>query len=258
MEQHIYTGFHAVEEQVRRAAERRTPVAMQLYYSKIGPRIKKILALAGGAGISARQVAEAELDAICAALPPSAQDHRGLVLSVQGKAEPSGSLVQLERWLGRVPQNATVLMLDAITDPHNIGAIMRSCDQFGVDLLVAGASRTTGNLTQNETIARTSAGASAWVPVAVVPNLVRAALQLKQAGFWLYGADSGGASLAQVSFAPLSCIVVGSEGNGIARLLGEQCDTIVSIPTCGKIDSLNVSVATGILLYERSKSLCRK
>ena len=74
---------------------------------------------------------------------------------------------------------------------------------------------------------------------------------LKQAGFWIYGADAGGQTLQDISFAKRTCFVMGSEGNGISRLLGEQCDSVVSIPTCGKIDSLNVSVAAGVLLYER-------
>jgi 23S rRNA (guanosine2251-2'-O)-methyltransferase len=143
-----------------------------------------------------------------------------------------------------------VVFLDSITDPHNVGAILRSCDQFGASLVVMPSRHSASDFSDNEIIARSSAGASAYVPVAIVPNLVRAAQSLKEAGFWLYGADAGGESVQKVSFADKSVIVMGSEGSGIAKLLEEQCDTIVSIPTCGKIDSLNVSVAAGILLYE--------
>ena len=107
----------------------------------------------------------------------------------------------------------------------------------------------------NDVIARSSAGASAWVPVAVVNNLVRAVEQLKAAGFWVYGADAGGETCGKVDFAQKSVIVMGSEGTGMAQLLEKQCDTIVSIPTCGKIDSLNVSVAAGVLLFERFRRL---
>ena len=106
-------------------------------------------------------------------------------------------------------------------------------------------------ITDNEIIARTSAGASTWVPVSVVSNLVRSVQLMKEKGFWVYGADAGGTSVKDNSFAEKTCIIMGSEGSGIARLLKEQCDSIVSIPTCGKIDSLNVSVAAGVLLYER-------
>ena len=106
------------------------------------------------------------------------------------------------------------------------------------------------DINNNEIIARASAGASSWVDVAKVPNLVRAVQILKSAGFWIYGADAGGTTLSKIKFPKKTCIIMGSEGSGIARLLQEQCDEIVSIPTCGKIDSLNVSVAAGVLLYE--------
>ena len=144
-------------------------------------------------------------------------------------------------------------MLDGVTDPHNIGAILRSCDQFGANLLIVPERNSTSQIQNNETIARTSAGSSAWVPLAVVTNLVRAVQILKEAGFWIYGADAGGSSLQNTKFAQKSCIIMGSEGNGMTKLLARQCDSIVSIPTCGKIDSLNVSVAAGVLLYERHR-----
>ena len=83
---------------------------------------------------------------------------------------------------------------------------------------------------------------------------MRAAEQLKDAGFWLYGADAGGEDITGLSFAQKSAIIMGSEGSGIDSLLQKNCDTIVSIPTCGKIDSLNVSVAAGVLLYEVYRS----
>ena len=82
---------------------------------------------------------------------------------------------------------------------------------------------------------------------------MRATEQLKQAGFWIYGADAGGENCRKINFPAKSVLIMGSEGTGMAALLEKQCDTIVSIPTCGKIDSLNVSVAAGVLLYELSK-----
>ena len=103
---------------------------------------------------------------------------------------------------------------------------------------------------ENDVIARSSAGASAWVPVAIVNNLVRVVEKLKEAGFWVYGADAGGQTCGKIEFASKTVLIMGSEGQGISQLLEKQCDSIVSIPTCGKIDSLNVSVATGVLLYE--------
>jgi len=140
-----------------------------------------------------------------------------------------------------------VLILDSITDPHNVGAIIRSADQFEVSLVILPDHR---GASDPEIIARSSAGAASWVPVVRVPNLVRAAEQLKTAGFWIFGADAGGTTARDLEIPEKTVLIMGSEGTGISRLLRESCDAIVSIPTRGKLDSLNVSVAAGILLYE--------
>lgn len=247
----IYTGFHAVEERVRRCSQEKTGATLNLFYSKAGPRIKKILSLAKEAQIPCAQVSSEELDSMVQNLPEAAQDHRGIVLSVQGEKAKAQNLVQLDQWLSCVKEEATVVLLDSVTDPHNVGAVLRSCDQFAASLLILPERRGMNDIQNNEIVARSSAGASAWVCTAVVSNLVRAVESLKEAGFWIYGADAGGKPLQDISFAKKTCIVMGSEGSGISRLLGEQCDSVVSIPTCGKIDSLNVSVAAGVLLYER-------
>ena len=254
MSNHIITGFHAVEERVRRAAEQGKADGLSLSYSKIGPRVKKILELAKKANIPTHSVDGKALDSLVQSLPETARDHRGIVLVVAGESSEAQNKVDFDQWIAaaqKSDERKTVLILDSITDPHNVGAILRSCDQFGADLVVMPQRRGANDFEDNEIIARASAGSAAWVPVAVVTNLVRAAQQLKDAGFWLYGADAGGESVQKLQFAQKTAIVMGSEGNGIARLLSEQCDTVVSIPTCGKIDSLNVSVAAGVLLYER-------
>ena len=244
------SGFHAVEERVRAALENQDVAAkMQIHFSKPGPRVKKILDLAKSAGIKCGEVDKKALDQMAA-------DNRGIVLEIQGQEKTSGNLVDFDAWLeqfsARVDESkrTTVVILDSVTDPHNVGAILRSADQFGAALVILPERRGANDIAQNEVIARSSAGAASWVPVSVVTNLVRAAGQLKDAGFWIYGADAGGVQVQDGTFAQNSVLIMGSEGNGIARLLKEQCDTIVSIPTCGRIDSLNVSVAAGVLLYE--------
>lgn len=251
MEQNIYTGFHAVEERVRHAAEEKNGAELHLYYSKPGPRIKKILSFAKDAEIQCEETDDESLDRLVTSLPEIARDHRGVVLTVTGEKPRAQNSVELDQWLTSVPEKATVIVLDSVTDPHNVGAILRSCDQFGANLLIVPEKRSASDISENDIIARSSAGASTWVPVSIVTNLVRSVQLLKEAGFWVYGADAGGASLQKTEFAPKTCIIMGSEGSGMARLLTEQCDSIVSIPTCGKIDSLNVSVAAGVLLYER-------
>lgn len=239
------TGFHSIEEKVRA----NVPGA-KLYFSKAGPRVKKILEAAKKAGIKAEQVDDSKLDELVAQLPESLQDHRGIVMSIDGNVEKAQNLVDFDEWIATCPENATVVVLDRVTDPHNVGAIIRSCDQFGASLVVIPEHNSANDISENEVIGRTSAGASAWVPVAIVNNLVRVVERLKEAGFWVYGADAGGESCSKINFADKSVIIMGSEGTGIAQLLEKQCDAIVSIPTCGKIDSLNVSVAAGVLLYE--------
>lgn len=249
----IITGFHAIEEKIRSLKEGTIP-GFKLYYSKPGPRVKKILEEAKKAGVSCQQTDDKALDQLVIDLDPVLRDHRGIVMETAGKSKTPSNLVDFDAWLKKLAatgqEKATVVILDKITDPHNVGAIIRSCDQFGASLVVIPEHNSASDIAGNEIIARSSAGASAWVPVAVVKNLVRAAEQLKDAGFWIYGADAGGETCTKIDFASKTALVMGSEGSGIDVLLHKKCDTIVSIPTCGKIDSLNVSVAAGVLLYE--------
>ena len=275
MAERIVTGFHAIEERIR--SDSRGSGRMRIVWSKAGPRAKKIIALAKREGIPCEQADDAALDSLAARLSETARDHRGIVLCISGESEDAHNIVDFDEWLASLPSDSevsseqsgalknkvgenaytTVLVLDSVTDPHNVGAIIRSCDQFGTSLVILPQARSANDIVHSEVIARSSAGAAAWVPVSVVPNAVRAVQRLKDAGFWVYGADAGGEALASVDFARRTVIVMGSEGKGISPLLAKQCDAIVSIPTCGKIDSLNVSVAAGILLYERYRRFTR-
>ena len=255
------TGFHSIEEKVR-SQKKDTPSGYKIYFSKPGPRVKKILAAAKDAGITCEQTNDAALDQMVSGLDETLRDHRGIVMEISDSSKkPAANLVDFDSWVKTHSGDAgadgdsakgrcTVVILDSITDPHNVGAILRSCDQFGASLVIIPEHNSASDIAGNEVIGRTSAGASAWVPVAIVNNLVRAAEQLKQAGFWIYGADAGGENCRKIDFPAKSVLIMGSEGTGISQLLEKQCDTIVSIPTCGKIDSLNVSVAAGVLLYE--------
>lgn len=250
----IITGFHAIEEKVRRAQNSGKIDGLTIHLSKSGPRIKKILEIAKLAGIPVVNADKKALDSLVKVLPEVARDHRGIVMTYEGDFEKAENDVDFDHWLLQVKSEEntkkTVIVLDSVTDPHNVGAIIRSCDQFGADLVIMPVRNSANDFAENEIIARSSAGASAYVNVAVVTNLVRSVSKLKEAGFWVYGADAGGQSVQKIDFPKRTCIVMGSEGSGISRLLEEECDSIVSIPTCGKIDSLNVSVAAGVLLYE--------
>lgn len=261
----IFTGFHAVEENLKSVSGKKNLAEqMQIFYCNPGPRIKKILEQAAAFGVKCNSSDKKNLDALVKNLPQGARDHRGIVLQISGESSRAQNIVEFDLWLEEFlaqsesnaeteinsKKRATVLVLDSITDVHNVGAILRSADQFGVSLVLVPSHRGASDFSQNEIVARTSAGASNWVKISIVPNLVRTVQKLKQAGFWVYGADAGGTQIQDGIFAENCVLIMGSEGAGISRLLREECDSIVSIPTCGRIDSLNVSVATGILLYE--------
>ena len=244
----IYTGFHSVEEKVR-SSQNKKETGLKILYAKPGPRVKKIISQAKTQGISCSETTEKELNSLVSNLSETAKEHRGIVLISENEKQVSENKVDFDQFLKSIENkdSSIVVILDSITDPHNVGAIIRSCDQFGVDLVVLPERR---GASESEIIGRSSAGASAWVQTSVVSNLVRTVEKLKEAGFWIYGADAGGETAGQTSLQGKIALVMGSEGSGISRLLEEKCDKIISIPTCGKLDSLNVSVACGVLLYE--------
>ena len=255
MPERIITGFHAIEEKVLSVKNTTDAANLRIVYSKQGPRVKKIVAAAEHSGIRCEQASSHDLDSSVRILPAALQDHRGILLFSSEKENEAKNIINFDSWIlsaaaKPLEERQTVVILDSITDPHNVGAIIRSCDQFGADLVVLPEKRGIKDVSDNEVIARASAGSSAWVPLATVSNLVRTVSLLQEHGFWIYGADAGGTPIATMDFAPRSVIIMGSEGFGMARLLKDQCDAIVSIPTCGRVDSLNVSVAAGILLYE--------
>jgi len=144
-------------------------------------------------------------------------------------------------------ETALILFLDGITDPQNLGAVLRSADQFAVDLVVVTARR---SARETETVYRTSAGASAHVPLLTVTNLSRAIEAAKEHGFWVYGADLAGQRVDTMDARGRVALVLGSEGAGLHRLVRERCDLLVRIPAAGRVDSFNVSVAAGILMFE--------
>ena len=258
--QAVVTGFHAIEESVNAIQKsKKNPQNVKLFYSKVGPRVKKILATAKEAGVSSVQVENSKLDDLVKDLPAALQDHRGIVLQkdVQNKENSSANYVEFDSWLKQAEQSflsekksITVVVLDKITDPHNVGAIIRSCDQFGVSLVVIPEHKSSNDIENNDVIARSSAGASAWVPVAIVNNLVRTVEKLKESGFWVYGAEAGGSDIYKTNLKGKLCLVIGGEDSDVKRLTKEKCDGIVSIPMFGKINSLNASVACGVAVYE--------
>jgi 23S rRNA (guanosine2251-2'-O)-methyltransferase len=140
------------------------------------------------------------------------------------------------------------VLLDGVEDPHNLGAILRTCECAGVDGVFIPEHRAAG---LSETVAKTSAGAVEYVRVARVTNLVPLIDELKDRGLWVVGVEGGTGNLySDFDLEIPLAVVLGSEGKGVRRLVREKCDAIVSIPMRGKINSLNVSVAAGVVLFE--------
>ncbi|MCF0107433.1 MAG: 23S rRNA (guanosine(2251)-2'-O)-methyltransferase RlmB [Bacilli bacterium] len=185
-----------------------------------------------------------ELDSVCDGV------HQGLAADTKGY-----SYCSIEEILSKAKKETRpiVVLLDGINDPHNLGAILRSCDVFGVTGLIMAKHN---QVMLNATVAKTSAGAINYVPVAVVSNLNNAIRELKEHGFWIVSSDgSGNTNYQEVKYDFPTALVVGSEGKGVSQLVLKNSDFIVKIPMHGKVNSLNASVATGIFLAQIKGSL---
>jgi len=144
-------------------------------------------------------------------------------------------------------KNGLIVMLDGLKDPHNLGAIIRTCEGAGADGVIY---KTHNSVSVNETVSKVACGALEYVKVAEVTNLTNTLKELKKKGYWVVGADGSGKDLYNdIDYNMNTVLVIGSEGEGISRLVLEECDYIVKLPMNGKINSLNASVAAGILIY---------
>ena len=140
-----------------------------------------------------------------------------------------------------------IVILDGVTDPRNVGAIIRTAEAAGVHGIILPKRRAAG---LSATVSKTAAGALAHVPVARVTNVARVIDELKASGVWIACAHMSGTSLFEADLTGSLALVIGDEGEGVGRLIREKCDFHVSIPMLGRIDSLNASVAAGVLFYE--------
>jgi 23S rRNA (guanosine2251-2'-O)-methyltransferase len=235
MKEYIY-GYHSIEETLKRGIKE----GILLYSGEKGRR-GHLINLARSKHIPVKKVDEGELDEYC-----EKKKHRGiLLLHEQAGRKKTGDLKNYTKVLEK--PDSLVLLLDGITDPHNYGAVLRSADQFGVDLVIT-PNRKSAH--ETDVVSATSAGAHAYVEQLVIPNLVQAMGFLRENGFWLYGADMAGDPVHKTDLKGKVALVMGSEGKGLRSLVKKECDICIAIPCKGNIDSLNVSVATGIMLYE--------
>jgi 23S rRNA (guanosine2251-2'-O)-methyltransferase len=200
-------------------------------------RARDLLERAAAAGVAVHAADEQRLAALA-----GNDKHQGVVAVVD--AAPVS--MTLDEILDAATEPALVLALDGVTDPHNLGACLRSADAFGVHAVVVPKDRAVG---LNATVAKAASGAADTVPLVSVTNLVRSLSELKERGVWVVGADVDGENLFEADVSGPIAWVLGAEGSGLRRLTREACDRIVSIPMQGAVESLNVSVAAGICLF---------
>ncbi len=232
-------GLHAVTSLLERNPARVS--LLQVLESRDDPRIKRVLDLAGKANVPVRRVSRRELDELVPGV-----SHQGVVAET-GEAN-NVSEHELTGFIEQLEHPAFLLILDGIQDPHNLGACIRSADAAGVDAVILPRDR---SAPMNATVRKVACGAAEVVPVVRVTNLARVMRQLRDAGIWIYGAAGEAETcLYDTDLSGSLALVLGGEGKGLRRLTREHCDGLASIPLAGSVSSLNVSVATGICLFE--------
>jgi len=236
-------GMHAVKALLKaNASDTR---ALMIQKGRKDSRMRAIVSLAQKAGISVREVSRHELDEIGGVV-----EHQGVLAEFIG--EPVGNEQSLFEHLENCSGSLLVLILDGLQDPHNLGACIRSADGAGVDAVIVPTDNSVGI---TPVVRKVASGAVETMPLFQVTNLQRVFKKLKDAGIWIYGAAGESESrLYDIDFTGSVAIVMGSEGSGLRRLTREACDQVFKIPMHGGVSSLNVSVATGISLFE----VCRQ
>lgn len=203
----------------------------------IVPIIKK----AREKGIIVQEADKQKLDAVA-----EGENHQGIIAFAA--AHEYSSVEQI--LAAASEENSVIVICDKITDPHNLGSILRTANCIGAVGVIIPKRNSVG---LNSVVAKTSAGAVEYTPVARVTNIAQTIDKLKDSGYWIAGADMDGEEMYKANLTGKLGLVIGSEGEGISRLVKEKCDFLVKIPMFGDINSLNASVAAAVLMYEASR-----
>ena len=211
--------------------------------------VSEIAALAKERGIVVQYVERAKIESLA-----GGHRHQGVLAYVA--PVPYAELDDILKAAGEKGEAPFLVLLDELEDPHNLGALLRTADATGVHGILIPKRR---SVSLNATVAKTSAGAVEYVPVARIGNIAQTLKKLKEKGFWVAGADMDGEkAYYEADLTGPLVLVVGSEGRGMSRLTKEACDFIVSMPMVGRINSLNASVAGSILMYESMRQRLQK
>lgn len=235
-------GLHAVEALLKRrdGSVRRLLVLR----GRRDRRLGALLALAEEQGVVIERVDRQALDRLAAGV------NQGVVAEAEAAREDPGLDGERALWshLAELPHAPLLLVLDGVTDPHNLGACLRSADAAGADAVIIPRDRAAP---VTATVRKVASGAAESVPLLRASNLARVLRGLKARGVWLYGASGGAAqSLYAQDLTTPTALVLGAEGGGLRRLTRDCCDLLVRLPMAGTVGSLNVSVAAGICLFE--------
>jgi len=236
-------GYHAVESLIRR--EPRRVAALHVQADRQDNRMRALCELSLNQGVSVLPCAKSELDALVIGR------HQGVVAvldpAVVAEAGDMMSEADLAEHLSQVT-SPLILILDGVTDPHNLGACLRSADAAGVTAVVFPKDKSAD---VNDVVRKVASGAAETVPWVRVTNLARTIEALKQAGVWVIGTDGDAErTLYEQDLSGPCALVLGSEGAGMRRLTRDLCDFVVKLPMAGSVSSLNVSVAAGVCLFE--------
>lgn len=205
-----------------------------------GGSVAAIIAKCSARGILIKEVSPQKLDYYC-----GGANHQGVaVMFASQEYSTVEDILATAEKRGELP---FIIICDEIEDPHNLGAIIRTAEASGVHGIIIPKRR---SASLNATVAKTAAGALEYMKVARVTNIANTIDELKEMGIWVFGADMEGQSYTSLNYDMPCAIVIGNEGKGIGTLVAKKCDGIISLPMQGKINSLNASVAAGILMYE--------
>ena len=230
----VLIGIHPVVEALR---AKRPLERVLIAKGLAGPRIQEVVTLAREAGTPVRFEDRGALDRLS-----SAKSHQGVV--ALGAAKQYAELDDV------APQSKLLVVLDGVEDPHNLGAVIRTAHAAGAGAVIIPERRAVG---LTDTVAKAAAGALEYLPIVRAGNVNQTLRSLKDMGYFIYGIDERGETdYNQVDWSEHSVVVMGAEGKGLHELVKKNCDMLVRIPMAGKIASLNVSVATGIVLFSWS------
>jgi 23S rRNA (guanosine2251-2'-O)-methyltransferase len=233
----VIYGFHAVTARIRHQSASIREIVVDA--NRRDPRLKRLFLAASEKGVTIHSGATERLDKLV-----GSGRHQGVVALVDAHTESRS----VDEILDSIEEDALLLVLDGVTDPHNLGACLRVADGLGAHAIVAPRDRAVG---MTATVEKVASGAAQTVPYIVVTNLARELRAMNDRGVWTVGASLAARSpLAQCDLRRPVALVLGAEGRGLRRLTEQTCDMLVRIPLTGTVESLNVSVAAGICLYE--------